>query len=94
MPNLTWLSIQDSQLQDETDIMGISPNDLGHFRIEVFRFKNAYQHLSSSEYRAARKKYITASLAPRELPARHVLWDAKKVDEDSFKKDGINCAIG
>lgn len=110
------ISFSDEKLVNETEIMGISPQSLGHFVIKVYKFRWETRQLTDKEYRREVKEYRrevkeyirevaaaknVSKLAPQLKPSsmgadrrEQFLWDAQKVDEDSFKKDGIAYAIG
>lgn len=96
------MSLLDEKLVNETDIMGIGPKSLGHFVIKVYKVSWKTRQLTDKEYRekvAAAKNVskLTPQLKESSVRAdrrQQFLWDAQKVDEDSFKKDGIVYAIG
>jgi hypothetical protein len=89
--------LSDEKLVNETDVMGIGPESLGHFVIEVSKLKWETRRLTDEEYE---NQVAVASEAPQlNAPSVDVdrnqqfLWDAQKVDEDSLKKDGIVYAM-
>jgi hypothetical protein len=95
------MSFSDEKLVNETDVMGIGPESLGHFVIKVNKLRLKTRRLTDKEYE---KKVTIASEIPNSTPQlnapsvgvdrkQEFLWDAQKVDEDSFKKDGIVYAI-
>ena len=96
------MNLSDEKFVNETDVMGVNPKILGHFLIRVFKLRWQARRLTDKEYR---KKVAAAEnvskLTPQSKPSsvgadrrQQFLWDAQKVDEDSFKKDGIVYAIG
>ena len=96
------MSLLDEKLVNETDIIGIAPKALGHFEIEVYKLKWETQQLSNYQYTkkiaaAEKASKLTSQLEEPSVNAdrrEQCLWDAQKVDEDTFKKDGIVYAIG
>ncbi|KAG4436986.1 hypothetical protein IFR05_007524 [Cadophora sp. M221] len=96
----------DENLDKATDVMGINPESLGYFRVVVFKTKRIITKLTDEEY-AAKLTADDAAAAERKEARKNPfrndreepkeqknLWDAKKVDEESFSKDGITCAVG
>jgi hypothetical protein len=63
---------------------------------------NAYRTESTTAKRGVAEKKSKMQTNPMSLPPseaaarinRQYLWDSQKVDEDSFKKDGITFAVG
>ncbi|KAH8755874.1 hypothetical protein F5882DRAFT_482007 [Hyaloscypha sp. PMI_1271] len=92
----------DEKLVNETDLMGIDPESLGFFEIALFKIRWENRRLTDEEYKTKVAAANDASKVPPPLNSSLVvghrkeqhLWDAQKVDEDSFKKDGIVYAIG
>jgi hypothetical protein len=82
--------------------MGINPESLGFFEIRLRKFRWENRRLTDREYKKKVAAANDASKVPPPLNSSLVvgnhkeprLWDAQKVDEDSFKKDGIVYAIG
>jgi hypothetical protein len=81
--------------------MGIDPGSLGTFVIKVYKLMWTTRRLTDKEYE---EKVAAASKIPNPTPQlnapsvgvdrkQQFLWDAQKVDEDSFKKDGIVYSI-
>ena len=77
--------------------MGIDPQNLGHFKVRVFKLRWETRKLSDSEHESEVAEQKALLEKPRNPPLQakeQNLWDARKVDEDSFKKDGLNYAVG
>jgi hypothetical protein len=81
--------------------MGIDPQSLGYFTIIICKLRWEERNLTNAEYEAA----VTAAKAEPEgiesektstitISEKQNLWDAQKVDEDSFKKYGIMFGVG
>jgi hypothetical protein len=78
--------------------MGIDPLSLGHFEVRAFKVQWITKTLTDAEYKA-KKAETKLSLGQKKKTEiaptnKHHLWDARKVDKDSFKKSGINYAVG
>ncbi|KAG4415213.1 hypothetical protein IFR04_011624 [Cadophora malorum] len=88
----------DEKLEKETDVAGIEPESLGHFYVRVCKVKWTRTKLSDNEYmeakRAARDKRSRLQDALSAKSESKTVWDATKVDEDSFEKDGIVFGLG
>ncbi|KAF7865785.1 hypothetical protein EAF04_005950 [Stromatinia cepivora] len=101
----------DETLSNETDIMGIHPDNLATFTIKLYLWKRRTITLSDDDYknalsdwekkcskaRSTSGKHNKLNLKPEveiNRPNARNLWDAKKVDLDSYKKRGISSAIG
>jgi hypothetical protein len=81
--------------------MGIRPQDLGNFRVKVFKQRLERGDLIDSEYNAAveaarpeTKGNDAKKIATITTSQQQNLWDAQKVDVDSFKKYGITFGVG
>jgi hypothetical protein len=94
--------IVDEKLVNETDLMGIDPESLGFFEITLRKLMWENRRLTDGKYKtkvaAANDAFkvpppLNSSLVVGNRKEQH-LWDAQKVDEDRFKKDGIVFAIG
>ena len=92
--------IVDEKLVNETDLMGIDPESLGFFKIKLHKLRWENRRLTDGEYKTKVAAANDASKVPPSLNSSLVVgnrkqhpWDAQKVDEDSFKKDGIVYAI-
>jgi hypothetical protein len=93
--------IVDEKLVNETDLMGIDPESLGFFKITLYKLRWENRRLTDGEYKTKVAAANDASKVPPPLNSSLVVgnrkeqhpWDAQKVDEDSFKKDGIVYAI-
>jgi hypothetical protein len=89
------------KLVKETDIVGISPESLGWFEVVVCKIRCDTRRLTDKEYRRKLKAANAASNVPLSSKTsraavdrtEHLLWDAQKVDEESFSKDGIVYAL-
>ncbi|KAI9649996.1 hypothetical protein NHQ30_000009 [Ciborinia camelliae] len=68
----------DEDLSNQSDVIGVNPEDIGHFRIVVLR-------------RKANLKEIKQPI--ENLNTNAELWDATKVDQLNFKKRGITNAV-
>ncbi|KAK0101031.1 hypothetical protein ONS96_006261 [Cadophora gregata f. sp. sojae] len=87
----------DENLKSSTDITGIDPQNLGFFEVILHKLRWEQRPLSSLKHgkkvakakRAQLKAAIPATIKESKKP-----WDAKKVDEASFSKDGLTCAVG
>ncbi|MAD82965.1 MAG: hypothetical protein CL912_08370 [Deltaproteobacteria bacterium] len=92
------ISAIDEKLEKETDVAGIEPESLGHFYVRVCKVKWTRTKLSDNEYmeakRAARDKRSRLQDALSAKSESKTVWDATKVDEDSFEKDGIAFGLG
>lgn len=98
------MTLLDDKLDNETDIMGIDPKNLGSFTITARKVCWVTRELSSHEHasRLAAAKQASRAMIPCEKSGgaavvaksemKH-LWDAKNVDEDTFKEDGITQSI-
>lgn len=80
--------------------MGIDPQSLGHFCVQVFKLRWEKRQLTDAEYSSKVQASLPASQLEKkslssgtQMTEQH-LWDAQKVDEDTFKKDGITLAVG
>ena len=89
------------KLVKETDIVGISPESLGWFQVVVCKIRWDTRQLTDKEYKRKLTAANTASDAPLSSKksqaavnrTEKLLWDAQKVDEESFSKDGIVYAL-
>ena len=89
------------KLVKETDIVGISPQSLGWFQVVVCKIRWDTRRLTDKEYKRKLKAANAASDAPLSSKksqaavnrGEKLLWDAHKVDEESFCKDGIVYAL-
>lgn len=100
------LVLADENLSDETDVMGVHPDSLVKFSVRLFFFKKETVTLSDDEYYKAEMEFrkdllnfqhISSTFRSQDeviQPNVRNLWDAKRVDKDSYKKRGINSAIG
>ncbi|KAI9649998.1 hypothetical protein NHQ30_000011 [Ciborinia camelliae] len=99
----------DETLFKETDIMGILPENLVTFSVNLYFCNKVATRLSNDEYNKALsdwEKECSKARDMRSKPRRKPIkidepesdirnfWDAKKVDQDSYKKHGITSAIG
>ncbi|KAH7377948.1 hypothetical protein BKA64DRAFT_750362 [Cadophora sp. MPI-SDFR-AT-0126] len=90
----------DENLKKSTDVVGIDPESLGYFNVSLFKLRWESKILSASEHvekvAEAKRAHSQACLvaASATLNDTKMLWDTEKVDEDSFFKDGITCAVG
>jgi len=84
--------LTDETLKDETDVMGIEPESLGHFEVVVFKLKSERYRLTEAEVEILEEKKKLERDIKTSQPKK--LWDAQKVDEDTFEKDGISYAVG
>ncbi|KAH7310108.1 hypothetical protein BKA65DRAFT_485319 [Rhexocercosporidium sp. MPI-PUGE-AT-0058] len=89
----------DDTLKASSDVIGIDPQSLGYFTLHMHKLKWETRTLAKREHdrKVTEAKEVHSRghsnvSATLEEPKR--LWDAKKVDEDSFSKDGITCAVG
>ena len=77
--------------------MGIDPQHLGHFKITANKVKWEIKRLTERAYEAKvvrQKAFLKRLKTSASEATEQNLWEARKVDEDSCKKDGINYAIG
>lgn len=100
--NFTTLTIYlGDKLVKETDIKGITPESLGFFQIVVCKIRWDTRRLTDKEYK--RKLKAANAVSDVDLQSEtsraaverteQLLWDAQKVDEESFSKDGIVYAL-
>ncbi|KAL2067797.1 hypothetical protein VTL71DRAFT_15893 [Oculimacula yallundae] len=81
----------DENLDNETDVIGISPHDLGRVRIVVMRWmQGSARRLTPAEYQARRKA------DEKKMMARQVdrSMDIRRVDTMNYKKHGISTTTG
>lgn len=96
------MTLPDDKLVNETDVMGIDPESLGRFKVSLHKVRWDTRRLTDEEYEEKVAAAETASKVPSQLKSSSVavnrkeqlLWDAQKVDEESFRKDGIVYALG
>jgi hypothetical protein len=74
----------DETLVKETDVLGVDPDDLGSFSIEIYKYKNLKWRVIPEDNFQAHLTEYHANLAAQ----------ASKIDEKSFSKDGITHKLG
>lgn len=74
----------DESLSEETDVVGVLPKALGSVRIRVYKYtQSKLRTVKGPSWEKELRKY-ESKLASQ----------AKKVDQESFNKDGITHALG
>ncbi len=68
--------------------MGIDPQNLGSFTINMGKVRFEKKMFTDAEIREEEARLIENDTHQQNL------WNARKVDEDSFVKDGIMQAVG
>lgn len=80
-------------MNKETDVIGVSPEDLGSFTVRIFKFSLEKRTLSNWEIDESKRKLVNPN-EYRQQSSLKSLWDAQKVDKASFVKHGISQSIG
>ncbi|KAH8750395.1 hypothetical protein BGZ57DRAFT_959212 [Hyaloscypha finlandica] len=81
----------DEDLQNETNVMGVDPKDLGSLRIEVKKEKFDLVPMTPGEHAKMIKQ---DSKEINNLDRSQTLWDVEKIDQENFKKHGITATVG
>lgn len=83
-------SAVDENMNNSTDVLGIDPTQLGYFRVCLTKARWMQKVMDDEEY----NKAVEAAKRKQSDAMNSKIWDAKRVAEDSFSKNGITCAIG
>jgi len=84
-------------LSMETNILGVSPESLGCFTIQLIEFRWEYADKPKKVYENQKEKYLkglAASIAAPKQAQSHEVFDVQMVDAESFKKQGLEYGLG
>jgi len=90
----------DEGLKNETDVSGVCPKNLSYFTVKVKKLRSETKSLSKPYLALSKPSKPSAKILGSSETERTTtqvsqrLWEAEKVDKDSFSKDGITCAVG